>query len=88
MKYKLIYLISYFQIDFLSEADIMKRFKHPNIVQLLGVCTRGEPVYAVMEYHLHGWSNLHRNSKFYDLISEKLEVLKYDHISVLFKWHF
>lgn len=43
-----------FQIDFLSEADIMKRFKHPNIVQLLGVCTRGEPVYAVMEYHLHG----------------------------------
>lgn len=42
------------KIDFLSEADIMKRFKHPNIVQLLGVCTRGEPVYAVMEYHLHG----------------------------------
>lgn len=42
------------KIDFLSEADIMKRFKHINIVQLLGVCTRGEPVYAVMEYHLHG----------------------------------
>ncbi|KAK3086705.1 hypothetical protein FSP39_022204 [Pinctada imbricata] len=42
------------KIDFLSEAEIMKRFNHSNIVQLLGVCTRGEPVYAVMEFHLHG----------------------------------
>jgi len=32
----------------------MKHFDHKNIVKLLGVCTRGEPVYAVMEFMLHG----------------------------------
>ena len=42
------------KIDFLSEADIMKRFEHKNIVRLLGVCTRNEPVYTVMEYMLYG----------------------------------
>jgi len=44
------------QLDFLSEAELMKRFDHKNIVKLLGVCTRGEPVYAVMEFMLHGLS--------------------------------
>ena len=33
---------------------MMKRFDHDNIVKLLGVCTRGEPAYAVMEFMLHG----------------------------------
>merc|ERR1719376_913025 len=42
------------KIDFLSEADMMKRFEHKNIVRLLGVCTRNEPVYTVMEYMLYG----------------------------------
>jgi len=42
------------QLDFLSEAEMMKHFDHKNIVKLLGVCTRGEPVYAVMEFMLHG----------------------------------
>ena len=42
------------KIDFLSEANIMKRFKHKNIVKLLGVCTRNEPIYTVMEYMLYG----------------------------------
>lgn len=42
------------KIDFLSEADIMKRFDHRNIVKLLGVCTRNEPVYTVMEFMLYG----------------------------------
>jgi len=32
----------------------MKHFDHKNIVKLLGVCTRGEPVYAVMEFMLNG----------------------------------
>ena len=41
-------------IDFLTEADIMKRFEHKNIVRLLGVCTRNEPVYTIMEYMLYG----------------------------------
>lgn len=30
------------KIDFLSEANMMKRFHHKNIVELLGVCTRCE----------------------------------------------
>ena len=42
------------KIAFLSEADMMKRFDHRNIVKLLGVCTRNEPVYMVMEFMLYG----------------------------------
>ncbi|XP_052822135.1 uncharacterized protein LOC106880693 isoform X4 [Octopus bimaculoides] len=42
------------KLDFLSEAEMMKRFNHPNIVQLLGVCTQGEPIYTIMEFMLHG----------------------------------
>ncbi|XP_013388416.1 uncharacterized protein LOC106157335 [Lingula anatina] len=42
------------KLDFLSEAETMKRFNHDNIVRLLGVCTRGEPAYAVMEFMLYG----------------------------------
>ncbi|PVD21200.1 hypothetical protein C0Q70_19369 [Pomacea canaliculata] len=42
------------KLDFFSEVGMMKRFKHPNIVALLGVCTRTEPVYAIMEFLLHG----------------------------------
>lgn len=40
------------KLDFLSEAEMMKRFNHKNIVKLLGVCTRNEPVYTVMEFIL------------------------------------
>ena len=42
------------KVDFLSEADMMKRFDHRNIVKLLGVCTRTEPIYTVMEFMLYG----------------------------------
>ncbi|XP_033626107.1 gamma-aminobutyric acid type B receptor subunit 1-like [Asterias rubens] len=42
------------KLDFLSEAEMMKRFDHKNIVQLLGVCTRREPIYAIMDFMLHG----------------------------------
>lgn len=42
------------KLDFLSEAEMMKRFDHQNIVSLLGVCTRGEPVYTIMEFMLYG----------------------------------
>ena len=42
------------KIDFLSEAEMMKRFSHKNIVRLLGVCTKCEPIYTVMEFMLYG----------------------------------
>lgn len=42
------------KVDFLSEAEVMKRFDHKNIIKLLGVCTKAEPVYTVMEFMLYG----------------------------------
>ena len=32
----------------------MKIFEHENIVKLLGVCTKGEPAFAIMELMIHG----------------------------------
>lgn len=40
--------------DFLEEASVMKAMKHPNLVQLLGVCTREPPFYIVTEFMSHG----------------------------------
>ncbi|XP_042206983.1 receptor-type guanylate cyclase gcy-1-like isoform X2 [Homarus americanus] len=42
------------KLDFLSEAEMMKNFEHENIVRLLGVCTKTEPIYTVMEFMLYG----------------------------------
>uniref|UniRef100_A0A8C4SR36 Tyrosine-protein kinase n=1 Tax=Erpetoichthys calabaricus TaxID=27687 RepID=A0A8C4SR36_ERPCA len=40
--------------EFLKEASVMKEIKHPNLVQLLGVCTLEPPFYIVTEYMPHG----------------------------------
>lgn len=40
--------------DFLSEFEVMKRFEHQNIIKLLGVCLKCEPVLTVMEFMLYG----------------------------------
>ena len=37
-------------VRFLQEAAIMGQFRHPNIIQLLGVVTVGEPVSTVRHY--------------------------------------
>lgn len=42
------------KLDFLSEAETMKRFDHKNVVRLLGVVTKTEPVCTVMEFMLYG----------------------------------
>ncbi|KAJ8726702.1 hypothetical protein PYW07_001400 [Mythimna separata] len=42
------------KLDFLSEAEAMKRFDHKNVVRLLGVVTNTEPVCTVMEFMLYG----------------------------------
>ncbi|XP_050310160.1 retinal guanylyl cyclase 2-like isoform X2 [Anthonomus grandis grandis] len=42
------------RIDFLTEADNMKRFKHENIVQLIGVITKNTRQATLMEYCLYG----------------------------------
>jgi serine/threonine protein kinase len=49
------------KLDFLSEAEVMKRFEHKNIVKLLGVCTKNEPVYTIMEFMLYGETKLLRS---------------------------
>ena len=43
------------RIKFLQEAAINGQFRHPNIVQLLGVVTLGDPVssfYLLIRYHM------------------------------------
>ena len=35
--------------DFLSEAHIMKKLRHPKLIQLYAVCTAEEPIYIVTE---------------------------------------
>lgn len=40
--------------DFLEEAAIMKEMKHPNLVQLIGVCTREPPFYIITEFMSKG----------------------------------
>ena len=40
--------------DFLAEAQVMKKLRHKNIIQLYAVCTREEPLYIVMELMKNG----------------------------------
>ena len=40
--------------DFLGEATIMKKMRHPKLIQLYAVCTDGEPIYIVTELMSHG----------------------------------
>ena len=40
--------------DLLEEAALMASFKHRNVISLLGVCTRGMPVYLVLPFCGHG----------------------------------
>lgn len=40
--------------DFLAEAAIMKQLHHPNLVQLLGVCTQEAPYFIICEFMCHG----------------------------------
>lgn len=40
--------------EFLEEARLMKSLRHPNLVQLLGVCTREPPYYIVTEFMCDG----------------------------------
>ena len=41
------------RVKFLQEAAIMAQFKHPNVVEMYGVVTLGEPV-RTPKYTEHG----------------------------------
>ncbi|XP_053202561.1 tyrosine-protein kinase Src42A-like [Panonychus citri] len=40
--------------DFLAEAQIMKKLRHPKLVQLYAVCTLEEPIYIITELMKNG----------------------------------
>lgn len=40
--------------EFLSEAQLMKRLRHPKLVQLYAVCSRSDPIYIVTELMCNG----------------------------------
>eukprot|EP00042_Codosiga_hollandica_P058925 m.895756 g.895756 ORF g.895756 m.895756 type:complete len:756 (-) comp60001_c0_seq1:180-2447(-) len=40
--------------EFLKEANVMKRMKHPNLVQLIGVCTTEHPMFIITEFMCNG----------------------------------
>lgn len=40
--------------DFLREAQIMKRLRHPKLIQLYAVCTLQEPIYIITELMKNG----------------------------------
>ena len=40
--------------DFLAEAQIMKKLRHPKLIQLYAVCTHEEPIYIITELMKNG----------------------------------
>ncbi|EGD74404.1 TK/ABL protein kinase [Salpingoeca rosetta] len=40
--------------DFLKEANVMKKLKHENLVQLIGICTRETPLFIITEFMPRG----------------------------------
>ena len=40
--------------EFLAEADVIRKLKHPNLIQLYAVCSKEEPVYMITELMKHG----------------------------------
>jgi serine/threonine protein kinase len=40
--------------EFLAECDLMKQFRHPNLVRMLGVCTTSTPEYMILEFLVGG----------------------------------
>ena len=40
--------------EFLQEAQLMIRLRHPKLIQLYAVCTKEEPIYIVTELMQHG----------------------------------
>lgn len=54
-------------IDFLAEASIMKKLRHPNLIQLYAVCTIEEPIYIITE--------LMQNGSLLDYLQSKLILL-------------
>ena len=57
---------------FLKEAEILKQYRHPNIVKLIGICSDKEPVYIIMELMLGGDFLTFLRKKGADCVTEQL----------------
>ena len=40
--------------EFLQEAELMKKLRHPKLIQLYAVCTKEKPIYVITELMKHG----------------------------------
>nr|DAC81822.1 TPA_exp: Frk [Scyliorhinus canicula] len=62
--------------DFLREAQIMKRLRHPKLIQLYAVCTVEEPIYIITELMKNGslLDYLHKNQGMTLTINYLLEM--------------
>ena len=40
--------------EFLQEASLMKKLRHPKLIQLYAVCTKEDPIYIITELMKHG----------------------------------
>ena len=40
--------------EFLEQAELMKKLRHPKLIQLYAVCTKEEPIYIIREFMKHG----------------------------------
>ena len=40
--------------EFLEEAALIKKLRHPNVIQLYAVCSKKEPFYIITEFMKHG----------------------------------
>ena len=54
--------------DFLTEAQIMKKLRHPKLIQLYAVCTMEEPIYIITE--------LMKNGSLLEFLQGKGRILK------------
>lgn len=61
------------EAEFLEEAELMKSMRHPNLVQLLGVCTRQTPnscrIYIITEFMTKGNLLDHLRNCDHDLVN-------------------
>jgi fyn-related kinase len=58
--------------DFLAEAQIMKKLRHPKLIQLYAVCTLEEPIYIITE--------LMKNGSLLEFLQGKGRTLKIPHL--------
>lgn len=67
--------------DFLAEAQIMKKLRHPKLLQLYAVCTKEEPILIITELMqenlLHFLQGRGRNSKISFLVEMATQIARF-----------